>query len=110
MFKNFNIKKSLSTAALAFFSVFLFASNDALFDPSLQRELVIITSTHNYNLNPQTSTYSVEAQLFSGLYEGLFSYNPYTLEPECGIAESFKISRNKLTWTFAIKQNAKFSN
>ena len=110
MFNNFSIKKSLSLVVLSFFAVFLFASKDSSFEPEIQREFVIITSTHNYNLNPQTSTYSVEAQLFSGLYEGLFSYNPYTLEPECGIAESFKISRNKLTWTFTIKQNAKFSN
>ncbi|NLK45719.1 MAG: peptide ABC transporter substrate-binding protein [Treponema sp.] len=80
------------------------------FTPEIQRELVIISSVHNYNLNPQTSTYSVEAQVFTGLYEGLFSYNPYTLEPECAIADSFKISRNKLTWTISLKQNAKFSN
>ena len=110
MFNSSFIKKTFLVAVISFFSVLLFASKDAAFDPSLQREFVIITSNHNYNLNPQTSTYSVEAQLFSGLYEGLFSYNPYTLEPECGIAESFKISRNKLTWTFAIKQNAKFSD
>ena len=110
MFKSFYMKKSLSALLLALFSAFLFASKDESFDPNLQREFVIISSTHNYNLNPQTSTYSVEAQLFSGIYEGLFAYNPYTLEPECGIAESFKISRNKLTWTFTIKPNAKFSN
>lgn len=88
----------------------IFASKDLSFDPALQHEFTIISSKHSYNLDPQTSTYAVEAQLFCGIYEGLFSYNPYTLEPECAIADSYKISRNKLTWTFSIKQNAKFSN
>lgn len=110
MHKYFSIKKNFLIFALLSLNIFLFASNESSFDSSLQREFVIISSRHNYNLNPQTSTYSVEAQLFSGLYEGIFSYNPYTLEPECGVAESFKVSRNKLTWTFSLKHNAKFSN
>ena len=77
---------------------------------SFSEELVISNSSHMYNLDPHTANYADEAQLFSGLYEGLFSYDPRTLEPVPGVAEGFKISRDKRTWTFTIRENAKFSN
>lgn len=80
------------------------------FDETVQREFVIIDATHPYDLNPQTASYASESQVLTSLYEGLFTYNPLTLDPEPALAESFKISRNKLTWTFTIRQGAKFSN
>ena len=84
------------------------------FNPALQKELVIIDSSVNssraYNLNPHTANYSSEAQILNGLYEGLFSYDPMTLEPLAALAETFRISRNQKTWTFTLRENAKFSN
>ncbi|MBP5283438.1 MAG: peptide ABC transporter substrate-binding protein, partial [Treponema sp.] len=61
----------------------------------VQREIRIITAKHAYDLNPHTASYANEAQLLTGLYEGLFSYNPVTLEPVNAICESYKISRDK---------------
>ena len=84
--------------------------SESVFKKELQREFVIIDSAHRYNLNPFTATYTNDARVLIGLYEGLFSYNPLTLEPEPAIAESFKISRNKLTWTITLKENITFSN
>ena len=77
---------------------------------SFSTELVVSNSFHVYDLNPHTANYADEAQIFSGLFEGLFSYDPRTLEPVPGVAEGFKISRDKRTWTFTIRENAKFSN
>ena len=85
-----------------------------LFNPAVQKELVIIDSSVNssraYNLNPHTANYSSEAQILNSLYEGLFSYDPMTLEPLAALAETFRISRNQKTWTFTLRENAKFSN
>ena len=53
-----------------------------------QRNLNIVVSQWSWNLDPQTSTYATEAQILSGLYEGLFAYTPKTLEPVPAIAES----------------------
>ncbi|GMO41523.1 MAG: peptide ABC transporter substrate-binding protein [Treponemataceae bacterium] len=80
------------------------------FDAGLQRNFTIIEYPHEYNLDPQTANYSNEAQLFTGLYEGLFSYDPYSLDPVPALASSYKISRDKKTWTFTIRENARFSN
>lgn len=75
-----------------------------------QKNLTIIMAEQNWNLNIHTATYSSEAQILNALYEGLFSYDPKTLEPVPGIAESYRISRNKLRWTFTIRENASFSD
>lgn len=78
-------------------------------EKSLQRNVVMLTMGHPYDLNPQTASYTSEAQLLSGLYEGLFSYNPVNLEPQNALCSSYKLSRNKKRWTFTIIDGAKFS-
>ena len=60
-------------------------------------------------LHPHVSYNADEAQLLSALYEGLFIYDPKTLEPIGGIAESWKVSGGR-TWRFTLRQNAKFEN
>lgn len=85
-------------------------STRSMTNSAFQRELRILNSEFPYNLDPHTANYSSEAQVLTGLFEGLFSYDPYTLEALPAIAESYKVSRDKKTWTFTLKSNAKFSN
>ena len=80
------------------------------FDPKYQREFVISISQENPDLNPHTASYSTEAQLINGLYEGLFGYNPITLQPIPALCDSYKLSRDKKTWTFTLKENITFSD
>lgn len=79
-------------------------------EDELQKNFVIIESAHNFNLNPQTANYSAEAQILTGLYEGLFSYDPITLDPVYAIATSHRLSRDKKRWTFVLREDAKFSD
>lgn len=105
---------------LAFFALIFFISGKLAFSadvyskpdfyPEDQRNLVILDYPHEYDLNPQTASYSSEAQILTGLYEGLFSYNPNTLEPENAICSSYTISRDKKRWTFTLRDDAKFSD
>ena len=76
----------------------------------LQKNFTIVVSRHNFDLNPHTSAYSVEAQILTGLYEGLFSYDPITLNPEYALATAYRISRDKKRWTFTLRDNIKLSN
>ena len=76
----------------------------------IQKNITVIQSSQSHNLNPQTATYNSEIQIIGNLYEGLFSYDPKTVEPLPAIAESYRISRNKRRWTFTLRENAKFSN
>jgi peptide/nickel transport system substrate-binding protein/oligopeptide transport system substrate-binding protein len=51
-----------------------------------------------------------EAQLYTALYEGLFTYHPFTMKPVPGAAEKWEISEDKKTWTFTIRSNARYWN
>lgn len=79
-------------------------------DSGLQREFVMYHSLTNLNLDPHTSAYVFEAQILNGVYEGLFSYNAATLEPDNALAQEYRISRDKLRWTFTIREGAKTSS
>ncbi|MBP3743021.1 MAG: peptide ABC transporter substrate-binding protein [Treponema sp.] len=71
---------------------------------------VIVEGKTKHELNPQITSYSSDAQLLTGLYEGLFSYNPLTLEPDYAIASEYHVSRDKKRWTITLRKDAKFSN
>ena len=73
-------------------------------------ELTVAFSRHNMELDFRKSYYASEAQLFTAIYEGLFSYHPFTLEPIPALAERWQISEDKMQWTFTIRQNARFCN
>lgn len=107
----FSLKKSgiLLSALIIFNQLSISAQNDEL-DPELQKNFIIIENSHNFNLDPHTANYSAEAQILTGLYEGLFSYDPITLEPVYALADSYKLSRDKKRWTFILKDNIKFSD
>ena len=79
-------------------------------DPALQHNFTIIVPVHEYDLNPHTASYSSESQILSSLHEGLFSYDPVTLEPKNALAVRHRISRSKKRWTFTLRENAKFSD
>lgn len=87
-------------------------SFDFSFKPNMdiQRTIVIADNVWNYDLNPQTSSYASEAQVLTGLYEGLFTYNPYSCDPDYALCVSSKTSRDKKRWTFTMRDNAYFSN
>ncbi|MDR2447890.1 MAG: ABC transporter substrate-binding protein [Treponema sp.] len=54
--------------------------------------------------------YASEAQIFTGVYEGLFTYNPVNMRPVMGVISKYEISSDKKQWTFTIRENARYSN
>jgi peptide/nickel transport system substrate-binding protein/oligopeptide transport system substrate-binding protein len=72
--------------------------------------LTVVFSRGEVELDFRKSYLASEAQLFTALYEGLFSYHPFTMEPIPAAAEKWKISDDKKQWTFTIRQNAKYWN
>ncbi|MBO4628939.1 MAG: peptide ABC transporter substrate-binding protein [Treponema sp.] len=96
------IKKCAVLLAVLFFSTRIFA--DEL------KRFTIIEAVREHDLNPQTTSYASDAQMLTGLYEGLFTYDPVNLSPTYAIATDYRISRDKKRWTFTINPNACFSN
>jgi len=61
-------------------------------------------------LDPHVVTGVPENHIIRALFEGLAVKNPYTLEPEPGVAERWDISDDGRTITFHINPEAKWSN
>lgn len=95
---------------IAFLFLVLLSLSKVFCQEQAKKQLNVISSISNYDMNPYTASSSVEAQLFTGIYEGLFSYNPGSLIPEPAICESYKISRDKKRWTFTLRDNVCYSN
>jgi peptide/nickel transport system substrate-binding protein len=55
-------------------------------------------------LDPHVVTGVPENRLVRALFEGLTVKNPWTLEPEPGVAESWDISEDNLTFTFRLRE------
>ncbi|SFI45783.1 oligopeptide transport system substrate-binding protein [Treponema bryantii] len=86
------------------------ASQKEKLPQELQQNFIIVESVRVHELNPQITNYSSDSQLLSGLYEGLFTTSPVSLEPQYAIAKEFKISRDKKRWSITLREDARFSN
>lgn len=62
------------------------------------------------DIDPHATVGLPENQIQKALFEGLCSKDPKTLEPIPGVAESWEISDDGLTYTFKIRESARWSN
>ncbi|MDR1100084.1 MAG: peptide ABC transporter substrate-binding protein [Treponema sp.] len=77
---------------------------------ALRDELTVAFSRGEVELDFRKSYLASEAQVFTGLYEGLFSYHRLTMEPVAAAAEEWELSEDKKQWTFTIRENARYWN
>jgi peptide/nickel transport system substrate-binding protein/oligopeptide transport system substrate-binding protein len=75
-----------------------------------REELVMAVSKGEVELDFRKSYLASEAQLYTALYEGLFSYHPFTMEPVPAAASAWNVSEDKREWTFTIRENARYWN
>jgi len=83
------------------------SDEDALPKPE---ELVVAFNVLDFQLDPHHSIYSAEAQIFTAVYEGLFSYDPNTLDPVRAACRDSKLSKDGKTYTFYIRDEARWSD
>lgn len=86
------------------------AEKNQILPPELQQNFIIVELVRPHELNPQITNYSSDSQILNGLYEGLFTTSPISLEPQFAIAKDFKISRDKKRWTITLREDVCFSN
>lgn len=79
-------------------------------EPYPQTEFVVSLTAGIPNLHPHAAYNAHEAQILTGLYEGLCVYDPYTVQPVAGLAKEWKVSADGLTWTFTLRDNLLFEN
>ena len=78
--------------------------------PHTRDEIIVAFSRAPVQLDFRKSYLASEAQLFTAIYEGLFSYHPLTMEPVPAAASSWELSQDRRQWTFTIRPNARFHN
>ena len=62
------------------------------------------------NLDPARGQTALEAQLLTAVYEGVVAYNPQTLQPVAGAAQSWEFSKDGLTLTLHLRPGLEFDN
>lgn len=100
------IKKNIFYFAFCFALVFLTAQGT----PAQNTFLNVALFDRVYDLDPHTASYNSESELLTGLYEGLYSYSPESMEPQLALAKNVTVSKDKKTWVFELKDNILFSN
>jgi peptide/nickel transport system substrate-binding protein/oligopeptide transport system substrate-binding protein len=73
-------------------------------------EFVVAFNVLDFQFDPHRSIYSAEAQVFTATYEGLFSYDPNSLDPVRAACRSFTKSQDGKTYTFYIRDEARWSD
>ena len=71
-----------------------------------EKPLVISFSPGKIEFNPLHTYTSTEAQIYTAIYEGLVTYDPFTLEPLPGVAEKWDVSSDKKVYIFSLRNNA----
>ncbi|MDR3171278.1 MAG: peptide ABC transporter substrate-binding protein [Treponema sp.] len=77
---------------------------------AVRDKLTVVFSKGAVELDFRKAYLASEAQLFTALYEGLFSYHPSTMEPIPALAVKWELSEDKKQWTFTIRENARYWN
>jgi oligopeptide transport system substrate-binding protein len=103
-----------SIAALFFVTAFGFVGCRDRASPveeaNASNRLLIGNGAEPANLDPQVVTGSPEARLIQTLFEGLVRYHPATLEPLPGVAQSWQLADDGVTYTFHLRPDARWSD
>ena len=85
----------------------LFLASGARLEPA---EFTFNNGTEVSTLDPATVTGVPEGRVLRAIFEGLVIKHPRTLAPEPGVAESWEVSEDGLTYTFHLRSDALWSD
>jgi peptide/nickel transport system substrate-binding protein len=73
-------------------------------------EIILSSFSDPKSFNPITSTEVTTSEFTGYMYEGLVHINTVTLKPEGGLAQSWTVSSDGLTWVFHIRPSVVWSD
>jgi oligopeptide transport system substrate-binding protein len=80
------------------------------FEPLPPADFTFTNGAEIKTVDPAIVTGQPEGRVISAIFEGLCHWDPKTLEPTPGVAESWDISDDKLTYTFHLRTDAVWSD
>ena len=78
--------------------------------PAPRADVVVAQSSDCFTLDPQRMSYTQDLRMARSLYEGLVRVDSETTEIRPGVAESWQCSEDGRTWTFNLRDDARWSN
>jgi oligopeptide transport system substrate-binding protein len=79
-------------------------------DDSSDKPFVVNFLPTDLSFNPIVTYTTTEAQLYTGLFEGLVTYDPYSLDPLPAVAARWEVSEDGRIYRFYLRHDARFSN
>ncbi|HUI92066.1 MAG TPA: ABC transporter substrate-binding protein [Chitinivibrionales bacterium] len=73
-------------------------------------EIILSSFSDPKSFNPITSIETTTSEFTGYLYEGLIHINTVTLRPEPGLAQSWDVSKDGLTWVFHLRPGVVWSD
>ena len=106
-----NFRKTVALLLALVLSVCAVAAcAEASGEPKYGGVLVAYTSADPMNFDPATLTAWDQTIVAANILEGLVRLNPEGTGIEEGIAKEWKVSEDGKTWTFNLREGAKFHN
>ncbi|HJM57197.1 MAG TPA: ABC transporter substrate-binding protein, partial [Planctomycetota bacterium] len=92
---------------IGLFGGLLYLASGARLKPA---DFTFNNGTEVSTLDPATVTGVPEGRVLRAIFEGLVIKDPLTLAPEPGMAESWEVSEDGLTYTFHMREDARWSD
>jgi oligopeptide transport system substrate-binding protein len=102
--------RSLLSALLIFTAALLVVGFTLSSSTGTRADFRFTNGNEPKSLDPHLATGEIEHRLLTALFEGLTRQDAKSLEPVPGVAESWDISADGRTYTFHLRQNARWSD
>ena len=97
------MKKLLITLLMITVAFALFAGGDKE-EKAAGAEFIIVNGAEPESLDPHLISGVLEHRIYESIFEGLLAYDAETAEGIPGVAESWTVSADKLTYTFKLRK------
>jgi oligopeptide transport system substrate-binding protein len=104
------MRRSLVSALLVLLAAILIVGLTLSKSSGGRADFCLVNSSEPKTLDPQLMTGEPEGRIAEALFEGLTRLAARTLQPEPGVAETWDISPDGKTYTFHLRQNARWSD
>ncbi len=103
------IKYSIITVVSLFSLIVFYITSSQGTPPKVDFTFAMVDSVKT--IDPAAMSLHTEIEIWQGLWEGLFTYNPIDCTPMEGVAYyPAEVSNNHKSWTFHLRPEAKWSN
>jgi oligopeptide transport system substrate-binding protein len=89
---------------------FIFLLFTGCFRGGKQADLIIINGREPESLDPAIITSQADGRIVQSIFEGLTRFNPVDAAAEPGLSDRWTVSADGKTYTFHIRENAKWSS